>query len=382
MNNIYISKVVNDEIDKSVSACFSSIIDNNIKANDKVLLKPNFLNDKPANTGVTTDLRIIISLVKLLQKKGIRDISLAEAGFDNTDNIFHNLNIYKLKEYNINIVNLEKENKVLTHYPDAFVLKNMVLPKILFDSNIIISIPTIKTHAITSVSLGLKNLFGFLYKAERRIAHLQDLDKVLIDIYTFINNKLKINIMSLVDGIYCLEGKFGPDIGTPLKLDLIIGGSALINTDYICAQIMDLNPKNIRHLSLCKQFGIINTEQQNIYGEDILSVKKPFEMPFITPTILPQISKLRLNIFKKRPIISNPHDCIQCENCIKACPKYCITLQKNIPAIVYPKCIGCLCCMEGCPRKVFKYTTRNSIIFLLVMKLYKFSRCVIKYFNK
>lgn len=377
MTDVNITKIKNENIKEAVSLCFGKIIEDNIKVSDTILLKPNFLNDSPSFTGVTTDLRLIRSLIELLQEKGINNIYLAEAGFANTEKIFHNLKIHGLEEYGIKVINLEKAEKTIMDFPKAKVLKKMVLPRLLADIDVIINIPKLKTHCQTGVSLGIKNLFGFLYTPQRKISHAVDLDKAIVEIYTYIKTILGKKIFSIVDAIYGLEGKLGPNIGAPVKMDLLISGTDPVTTDAVCVQIMGSDPGKIRHLVLCERAGLGDLYNYNVIGESIENISKKFNMPFALPVILLHLAKLNNVIFKKLPAVRYPDRCTACSICVRACPKDCINLD-GAPIINYKECIGCLCCAEGCPEKVFEYKIRNFALFIFMQKLFQFVSRIIK----
>ena len=53
--------------------------------------------------------------------------------------------------------------------------------------------------------------------------------------------------------------------------------------------------------------------------------------------------------------------CIKCGLCIKNCPRQCITMDDNIPAVDLSKCDSCGTCAEKCPTKVFKIIEKNVL---------------------
>lgn len=377
MNKVYIAKVEKKNIKEAVSFCLGKIIEETIKVTDSVLIKPNFLDDSPAHTGCTTDLGVIRAIIEILQGKGINNIILAEASFTDTERIFRNLKVYDLEGYGIKVINLEKEEKETVDFPSAYILKKMVLPRLVIDADVIIDIPKIKTHAQTMVTLGLKNLFGFLYTPQRKISHIVDIDKAIVDIYTYLRTSLGKKMISLVDAIYCLEGKLGPNIGNVVNMNLLISGTDLLCVDTACVWIMGSDPRKIRHLLLCEQAGLGNLIKPEVIGESIDSVKREFNMPFDLSVILPQFTKLRNTIFKKQPFVRYQNRCITCGICMEACPENCIRLTPNRLIINYDECIGCLCCAEGCPNKVFEYKIRNIPLFLLIKNVYLFVKWIL-----
>ena len=371
MNNIYISKITESTIKNIVSDHLAKLIPN-LNPNINILIKPNFLNISKAETGVTTDLRILEAIILFLQKNNLNNITLAESGFTDTENIFNSLNVYSLNKYDIKILNLEQSERIQFDFKEAFVLKKLVLPRVVAESDLIINVPKLKTHSLTRVSLGLKNFFGFLYTPQRKLAHSTNIDNSIIDIYTYLTKHLNKNIITIVDSIFGLSGRLGPNIGKPVKLDLIISGSDPISVDSACTKIMGTKPESTRHLMLCQKLGLGLLNNYEIMGEQIEKVIKDFVMPLVSSTLFPVLYKSKNIIFKKRPIVSNPKNCTCCNICVNACPRQCIDLELNIPTINYEECIGCLCCSEGCPNKVFDHSIRNLFLYNLLINLYSF----------
>jgi hypothetical protein len=135
----------------------------------------------------------------------------------------------------------------------------------------IISLAKMKTHCETIVSLSLKNMKGLITEDRERLRyHLLDVNHCLIDL----NKTFKPNF-SLVEGIIGLEG-IGPlTPGKPKPLGIVIGGKDPVAVDTVCAEIMGLNPMDIRHIRYAHEAGLgtINLDEIEIQGETIESVK-------------------------------------------------------------------------------------------------------------
>jgi uncharacterized protein (DUF362 family) len=59
-----------------------------ITSEDKVLIKPNYVVAKHPSTGITTDSRIIESIVEFVKSCGVKDIVVGEGGAGDTERAF------------------------------------------------------------------------------------------------------------------------------------------------------------------------------------------------------------------------------------------------------------------------------------------------------
>jgi hypothetical protein len=62
--------------------------------------------------------------------------------------------------------------------------------------------------------------------------------------------------LALYDGSYFLN-KTGPMIGEPVRTDLLIGPTDIGAGDFVCCQIMGVEPKNVGHLRLAQREGLM-----------------------------------------------------------------------------------------------------------------------------
>jgi len=351
MAKVFILKAGN--IQKSVGEALNLFLDDLPTLPKNVLIKPNFLNSSPASEGVTTDLRIISALIAALKEKGVEHIIIGEsAGMDSiTKDIFKDLSIYQFQDSVVDVVNFEECELIEVSSPCSLKLKKFHIPKVMQECDLIISAAKMKTHVKTRVTLNIKNFFGCIPKYERRRAHKIGLDESLIDIYSYFAANKK--ILSFVDGIYALDGFFGPSVGDPIKLDLIVAGDDPVSTDIICCELMSVNPKSVKQLSLCKKYKI-GDRNIEVFGEKINNVKRKFHVlhrPLIY--ILSIVDKL----CAERPFLENEKKCINCKDkkCLISCPENAITPMPNGEIkFDYHKCtcngfkLACSSCLTAC----------------------------------
>ena len=144
------------------------------------------------------------------------------------------------------------------------------LPRFLVEEiSFTISVPVLKVHAMTTVSLSVKNLWGCCPLNLRLLEHAQ-LDRKL----HLIANLTKARF-AIIDGSFGLDGH-GPMEGSARRMDTIIGGDSLYGVDWATASMMGFDPKRIRHLRMI-QPDIREALQENRVESNILWSTKNWE---------------------------------------------------------------------------------------------------------
>jgi uncharacterized protein (DUF362 family) len=116
------------------------------------------------------------------------------------------------------------------------------LPRILVDDiDFTISMPVLKVHAMTTVSLSMKNLWG-CYPTDLRLLEHKDLDRKLALISRMIRARF-----AIVDATYGLD-KHGPMEGEARPLGKFIASDNLAAVDFTCTRMMGIDPAKVLHL--------------------------------------------------------------------------------------------------------------------------------------
>ena len=151
------------------------------------------------------------------------------------------------------------------------------LPRILREVDWIVSMPKLKTHHWTGVTLSMKNLFGLMpgviYGWPKNVLHQLGIQKSILDI----NATVKPNF-AIVDGIVGMEGD-GPIMGTPKKSGVVVMGCNLPAVDATCARIMGINPLKIPYLSAASGWlGPIRKKNIKQIGDQIEALQTQFKL--------------------------------------------------------------------------------------------------------
>jgi uncharacterized protein (DUF362 family) len=215
----------------------------------------------------------------------------------------------------------------------------------------VINFPKLKTHALTTLTCAVKNLFGLQQggtKAHHHVTVSNDpeaFSHLLLDLYTAIQPQVRLNI---VDAHIAMEGE-GPAAGDPVPLGLIIAGDDAVALDLVASAVMGWKPQEeVGTNYLAKQRGIgpNSLKDIEILGEPIEKVKRVFKKPEIHSD-----GEMFINI--RMPIHCDETKCRACGVCEKVCPAGAIQVL-DIPEFEMEKCIQCFCCVELCPYNALK----------------------------
>ena len=368
MARVCIMRTRDQELRYVVNSCFNKIItDNILKGVEKVLIKPNFVNSAPSTSGVTTDLRIIATLVRILVERDV-EVIVGESSLEDTEEVFDALNVYQLEEFGARVINFDKDGWVRVESPLRLALKRFHIARSVLDCDLIISVAKMKTHMETKVTLSIKNVLGMIPKRDRKVAHMIDIDRAIVDVFAYL--KANKNLISLVDGIYALEGRRGPTAGRPVKMDLIIAGDDAVAVDATCVEIMGYDAKRVKHLTLSEKFGLGEMGNREIIGEAIEDVKREFEMPPAIPSFKSYLLSYAMNeFFKKTSYLRFEERCTGCKACVENCPIGNIVLENGKVKINKKKCIGCMICIESCKEGALDYKIDHYFIYTMLKKI-------------
>ena len=239
---------------------------------DKVLVKVNFITDKTWDTGATTDPIVVEAIIKKLEDLPVKVYVVeSDATITNADKAFEKTGMKDMCSRNgVEWLNLRHvKGRVKLKVPNGETLQSITVPRLVTESAVI-SAAKLKTHLNTTVTLGMKNMFGLLPDKFKGKYHMKGISNVLVDINTVLKPAL-----TVIDGFVGMEGE-GPVDGTPVQMNLIIAGKDVVATDATAARVMGFNPYEIKHIRKAYEKGLGSSEAQ-IVGEKLETVKRIFK---------------------------------------------------------------------------------------------------------
>ncbi len=341
-------------------------IESFISPGQRVALKPNILRAADPGRAVTTHPAVAAVVAELVIKAGGTPFIIDSPGtcIPYVPNSLKR--IYKKCGY-MNLsppveLNMDCRFEEVS-YIEGKVLKRFEILSPVMEADAIINLPKVKTHGLTYLTCGVKNLFGVIPGLHKPAYHgkfqnREDFSIMLIDLY-----KLLKPCLTICDGIIGMEGD-GPSWGGTRRLGLVTASPDSFLLDMIISYLIGFDPMKIPYLM---QASKDNLCPENIHAIKTVNDKKieTLRVPFSPPNSfinknLSKDFKLKQNILfnilcrtcKKilsvKPAIKKD-SCQGCGICIKGCPKKAIKLLGTKAIIDYNKCIHCYCCHELCP---------------------------------
>lgn len=236
-----------------------------LKQWDNVLIKVNFVSAKTWDTGVTTDPIIVEALINRVRNLG-KEVLVVEtdAQVTNADKAAVKTGMKDmLDRVGAEFVNMRhSKEKVEVPVTEGKTLKSFKVAKIATESAII-SAAKFKTAAITTVTLGLKNMFGMLTTKWKMKYHARGMSKVVHDICKTLPPTL-----TVIDAFVGLRGKM-PTSGEPVKLNTVIASTDPVAADSTAARIMGFDPNEIDHIRWTGESGLGEVHTIEVVGSDL-----------------------------------------------------------------------------------------------------------------
>lgn len=250
----------------------------NLKSTDKVLLKPNLViggHKSQRPDGVVTTTNMIEWIIDILRDYGISDITIGDGGVIHREINLNTLRAYEWSGVGPLAQKLGIETLDLNKGPFTTVDFDGIPIKIatsILEADFVINMPVLKTHQLTKVSLGLKNLKGCMANQSKKNFHRNGLEESIALLGTKITTDL-----TIIDGTFGLQR--GPVGNDAHRFDLIIAGKDVAEVDAIGAYILGLDPREVIHLHKFYELQgkELDLSKIEVKGEQLGKVRHPLE---------------------------------------------------------------------------------------------------------
>ena len=152
-----------------------------------------------------------------------------------------------LRDEKIRFIDLNRDELIRTPLRASYTgMRDLWLPRTVLEADFLVSMPKIKTHHWSGVTLSMKNMFGVVpgarYGWPKNILHWKGIQESILDLCATVPIHFVI-----ADGIVAMEGN-GPLNGTPRPLGKIVLADDPVAADATCARLMGFEPDRIVHI--------------------------------------------------------------------------------------------------------------------------------------
>lgn len=352
-------------IERAVRRVFAELeISPELFRDKNVLVKPNLLMRRRPEEATTTHPQVMRAVILRLQEMGAKQVVIADSpgGLytpSQLRSIYSACGMQQVAEETGALLNLETGSAhVPARDPKMCTEFNLIDP--VRQADVIVSVGKLKTHCMTGLSGGVKNLFGCIPGLQKPQLHYRyqnrdDFCSMLVDLAQTVAP-----VLTVMDAVESMEGD-GPSGGTIRHTGCLIACTDPFCLDlFLCdliamkhSQVPTVQQSIARGLcpSLAEELVLINPDSLPTHIPDFRHPQsKTVDFSGNVPGFLRPLVRQAARALSPKPVV-DPQQCIGCGRCSESCPSQVIRIEQGKARIRYKHCIRCYCCHEMCPVK-------------------------------
>jgi uncharacterized protein (DUF362 family) len=233
-----------------------------ISKGDVVVIKPNMSWDRVPEQAATTHPDLVAEVIRHCLNAGTKKVKI----FDNTLNepkrCYNRSGIEKAaRDAGADVFHVYERKFKMTQFPEGELIKSWELYEDVLDADKIINMPIAKHHSIGGVSLGMKNLMGFLGGNRGRFH--RDFNEKIVDL----NTRIRPNL-TILDAYRMLlrNGPSGGNLADVALTKTLIVGKDPVAVDAYGVTLFNQTPESKPFLTMGNQRGLgqIDLKKLNI----------------------------------------------------------------------------------------------------------------------
>ena len=252
----------------------------------RVLLKPNVGRIAPAGAGVTTHPHVVAAAIDAFREAGA-DVAIGESPIVGVRvaEAFEASGILAIAtERDCPLIDMDRRPCVETPVPKGRVIDSLKVCADVPEFDVVVSIPVMKMHMHTGVTLAVKNMKGCLWRRSKVELHMlppvEGSDEKPIDIAIADMSSVVRADLAVIDGSVGMEG-LGPSAGQPKPLDVVVVGTDPFAADAVACRLMGTEARQVPHLRLAaaRGHGVIDIDRIDVTPENWQDWISPFALP-------------------------------------------------------------------------------------------------------
>jgi uncharacterized protein (DUF362 family) len=252
----------------------------------RVLLKPNAGREALPGEGITTHPEVIAAAIDVFREVGAA-VAVGESPITGvkTMDAFAATGITEIaRERDCLLIDMDRRRPVEIALDQGRALRSIKVCADVMDHDLVVSIPVMKMHMHTGVTLAVKNMKGCLWRRSKVQLHMlppvEDSDQKPINVAIADMASVLRPHLAIIDGTIGMEG-LGPSAGEPKALDAVVVGVDAFAADAVACRLMGTQAESVNHLAIGAErgYGVIDLATIAVTPEHWSDWVVPFAAP-------------------------------------------------------------------------------------------------------
>jgi uncharacterized protein (DUF362 family)/NAD-dependent dihydropyrimidine dehydrogenase PreA subunit len=342
-----------------------------VKPGQTVLVKPNLFSAHPPEHGVTTHPEVVRQVALLCIEAGARRVWVGDSpvGLQPEARLWSLTGMDKALAGTRAELKSWKGPQIPVNCGDDI----LAVPEWYRDIDVIVSLPKLKTHGLTTITCGLKNVYGMVNGPAKSQFHVKypspaTMSSFLVRVFAAFRPAL-----TIADAIVAMEGN-GPAHGQPLSAGLLLASRDAVALDAVACAALKISPATVPMIRMAAASGLGIMEAPGIQRTG--SGLTRLETLRMKPSVARYLGRIPEVFFRLTPCLVRLHPkirnrlCDRCGTCVRTCPKNAINKNRpaDFPVIDRRECIDCFCCIESCPKSAIAARLYIANLFFVMQQ--------------
>jgi len=252
----------------------------------RVLLKPNAGRMVDPHTGVTTHPQVVAAAIDAFRDAGAA-VAVGESPITGVKALkaLEKCGIAAVaKKRDCPLLDMDARPYVFMDIPDGRAIQRIKACPETLEYDIVVSMPVMKTHMHTGVTLSVKNMKGCLWRRSKVDLHMlpkiPDVDEKSLNVAIADMSSALLPHLAIIDGAIGMEG-LGPSAGELRELNAVVVGVDPFAADAVACALMGISAFDIPHLRMGAErgYGVIDLDTIDVSPANWRAVSQPFALP-------------------------------------------------------------------------------------------------------
>ena len=283
---VSIVKIVDCDFDTAVREAIEQAggLSDLIRSDSRVLVKPNLCKPFPSGSGMVADARVTEAVTKAVLDCGPASVTIAEGaavGYDegsySTEEVFIVSGTAGVAgRLGVRCVHLNSDVAVPVEVPKPRAMDRVLVARTVLESDVVISVPVLKTHNRVTATIALKNMYGVLPGTEKRAGHMLGINNTLLDLFSVLRPSF-----AVVDASVAMEGRWRSPEDSRL-MGLVLAGKDALAADLVGCALMGIDPDSVMYLRRMMEWEgeVSGLGDVEVVGESVIAHAECFKPAF------------------------------------------------------------------------------------------------------